>query len=126
MVPCALLQGGRAGLKEIADSLVASDPGFAHSNKRMESPSGFIVETIRTVLQSLFATRDFEGAPVDVVDRGGDADTTGAILGMIAGALYGISAIPKRWINVVDPEVRTACFEQVPALLRLLPCCSGP
>ena len=34
-----------------------------------------------------------------VVNLGGDADTTGAIAGAIAGAQYGFEAIPKRWVN---------------------------
>lgn len=125
MVQRAMLQGGRAELKEIADELAAAEPGFAYANRRMENPSGFIMETLRAVLQSLFATDDFESALIDVVNRGGDSDTTGAILGMIAGAHYGVSAIPKRWITVLDAEVRNACFEQALALLRLSPYCRG-
>lgn len=125
MVQCALLQGGRPGLKEIAESLVGAEPRFNHGNKRMENPSGFIVDTLRAVLQSLFATDGFESALVDVVKRGGDSDTTGAILGMIAGALYGVSAIPERWISALEPEVRNDCFEQALSLLRLSTHCRG-
>jgi ADP-ribosyl-[dinitrogen reductase] hydrolase len=63
---------------------------------------------------------------VDVVNRGGDADTTGAILGMIAGALYGTSSIPKRWLSALDPEVSEACRDQALRLLRLSPHCGSP
>ena len=31
------------------------------------------------------------------VNLGDDADTTGAVYGQLAGALYGIDAIPKSW-----------------------------
>jgi ADP-ribosyl-[dinitrogen reductase] hydrolase len=43
----------------------------------MENPGGYLVETLRAVFQALFATDSFETALVDVVNRGGDADTTG-------------------------------------------------
>jgi ADP-ribosyl-[dinitrogen reductase] hydrolase len=91
----------------------------------MESPSGYIVDTLRAVFQSLFATDSFESALVDVVNRGGDADTTGAILGMIAGALYGIGSIPNRWISALDKPIVEACLAQTPALLALAPYCLG-
>ena len=32
-----------------------------------------------------------------VVNPGDDADTTGAIYGQIAGAYYGVEAIPPEW-----------------------------
>ena len=43
------------------------------------------------------------------MNRWGDADTIGAIAGGLAGAIYGASAIPLRWINALDndPNRRT-------------------
>ncbi len=41
---------------------------------------------------------------VHAVNRGGDADTIGAIAGGLAGAIYGASAIPLRWMNALDNE----------------------
>ncbi len=67
----------------------------------------------------MFGTHDFETALIDVVNRGGDADTTGAILGMIAGALYGREAIPRRWLAALDPRIRESCREQASGLLML-------
>ena len=32
------------------------------------------------------------------VNLGDDADTTGAIVGGLAGVYYGLNAIPKKWI----------------------------
>jgi len=42
---------------------------------------------------------------VGTVNQGGDADTTGAICGMLAGAYYGMESIPKRWIKKMDGKV---------------------
>jgi ADP-ribosyl-[dinitrogen reductase] hydrolase len=54
---------------------------------------------------------------VDVVNRGGDADTTGAIAGMLAGALYGPKALPARWLKILNPEVATCVRQQARALI---------
>jgi ADP-ribosyl-[dinitrogen reductase] hydrolase len=40
----------------------------------------------------------FEGALVSAVNLGGDADTVGACCGALAGANWGMDAIPERWI----------------------------
>ena len=85
----------------------------------MENPSGFIVETMQAVLQALFNTGSFEECLVNVVNRGGDADTTGAIAGMIAGSLYGVNAIPNRWLKKLDKTLRQECQRQALALLAL-------
>ena len=92
--------------------LITEYPEFAFRRRRRENPSGWIVETMQTVLQSLLETGDFESCLVEVTNRGGDADTTGAIAGMLAGALYGLESIPARWRKALDPKVREACRVQ--------------
>ena len=125
MVQTALLGGDRAALAAIAAELAASDPMFDYTRRRSENPSAFIVDTLRTVFQALFATDGFEAALIDCVNRGGDADTTGAITGMIAGALYGPAAIPPRWVRHLERDVRLTCIEQAQALLKLSPLCAS-
>jgi len=46
--------------------------------------------------------RSFEDAVVFGVNLGGDADTIGAMTGALAGALHGIEAVPKRWLEALD------------------------
>jgi ADP-ribosyl-[dinitrogen reductase] hydrolase len=59
------------------------------------------------------------------VNQGGDADTTGAIAGMIAGAFYGLDAIPPRWLKKLDDGVRDEAAGQAGELLRLSPWSRG-
>ena len=77
------------------------------------------MDTVQTVFDGFFETSDFEECLVRVVNRGGDADTTGALAGQLAGALYGAAAIPRRWLKQLDPAVRAAIENQTPALLAL-------
>jgi ADP-ribosyl-[dinitrogen reductase] hydrolase len=121
MVQSAVLIAERSELKSLADALAAKERLYSCHNKRVENPSGYIVETLRAVFQSLFATDSFEAALVDVVNRGGDSDTTGAILGMIAGALYGAGTIPIRWVRAIDSDVAYAVVTQAQTLLELSP-----
>ncbi len=81
------------------------------------NPSGYVVDTLRAVIQSLMETDSFESCLVDVVNRGGDADTTGAIAGMLAGALYGVEALPERWLNMLEDSIASSVTGQARALL---------
>jgi len=125
MVQTALLGGSKPHLKDLADALVAEEPQYRYDRRRMENPGGYLVETLRAVFQALFATDSFEAALIDVVNRGGDADTTGAILGMIAGALYGPDAIPRRWLAALERPTADACREQAIRLLSESCHCRG-
>ncbi len=60
---------------------------------------GFPPACIPTCLYLLLTTSSFEEAITEVVNLGGDADTVGAILGAMAGAYYGVDAIPARWLD---------------------------
>ncbi len=108
-----------AELHGLARELVADHPEFEFRRRPRENPSGYVVETLQAVFQSLFDTDDFDACLIDVVNRGGDADTTGAIAGMLAGARDGADAIPGKWLRALDEDVRAACEEQARALLAL-------
>ena len=48
----------------------------------------------------------FEAAVTMAVRAGGDADTTGAMAGAIAGARFGAAAIPARWLAALEDGER--------------------
>lgn len=81
--------------------------------------SGYIVDTLQTVFDAFFNTDSFEECLVRVVNRGGDADTTGAIAGQLAGALYGVDSIPERWLKKLEPSVHDTIRNQCNRLLTL-------
>ena len=60
---------------------------------------GFPPACIPACLYVLLVTDSFEDALTEVVNLGGDTDTAGAILGAMAGAYYGLDAIPQRWLD---------------------------
>ena len=101
-----------------AHPLAALHPEFAfRGGRQVANPSGYVADTLRAVFQALFDTDDFESCLVDVVNRGGDADTTSAIAGMLAGALYGPEGIPARWREALEPATRRDCEAQARALV---------
>jgi ADP-ribosyl-[dinitrogen reductase] hydrolase len=66
---------------------------------------GFPPACIPTCLYLLLTTDGFEEAITEVINLGGDADSAGAILGALAGAHYGIAAIPDRWLDGLQNRV---------------------
>lgn len=121
MVQDALRGAGKLDLlHQRAHPLAKRHPEFAfRAIPQRQNPSGYIVETVQAVFQALFDTDSFEDCLIDVVNRGGDADTTGAIAGMLAGAVYGPAGIPWRWLHGLDAEIRHACEMQAMALLEI-------
>jgi hypothetical protein len=62
--------------------------------------SGYVIHTVAAVLFCwLRWPGEFQRPLEEVILLGGDADTTGALLGGIAGASCSIESIPAEWIN---------------------------
>ena len=110
----------RFRLHEITRALVSAYGCFRFNNYRGHA-SAYVVDTLQTVFHHLFSTADFEECLIGVVNQGGDADTTGAIAGMIAGAFYGLESIPVRWLKKLKKEVRTEVEDQAVKLVALSP-----
>lgn len=117
MLRCALNGGKKEDMQGFADDLVKQHKIYRYDQRRIENPSGWIVDTLKVVFQVFFQFQNFQDILIDVVNRGGDADTTGAIAGMLAGALYGRDAIPQQWLKVLDAQVRRRCEAQALVLV---------
>ena len=59
--------------------------------------SGYVVESLEAALWCFAQTDNFKDAILLAANLGDDADTTAAICGQIAGAFYGVEAIPIQW-----------------------------
>jgi ADP-ribosyl-[dinitrogen reductase] hydrolase len=115
----ALLAGqDKDALRSMADALQRRCPALAFEPYEGKS-SAYVVETLQTVLTFYFGTKSFAECLIATVNQGGDADTTGALAGMLAGATYGLAAIPREWLNRLDRGVATEIRAQVPRLLAI-------
>ena len=124
LVHLALLGRGKPRLRRASDALVGRHPRFAFDPYPGRA-SGFVVDTLQTVLHVFFGTRGLEECVVAAVNRGEDADTTGAIAGAIAGAYYGEEQLPRRWLRRLDPAVREELEALADRLVLLSPLARG-
>lgn len=62
---------------------------------------GYVVSALEAALWAFYHGKTFEEGLLLAVNLGDDADTTGAIYGQLAGAYFGIDAIPNRWIEKI-------------------------
>jgi len=114
-----LLSGGKLKeCREVVNELLREYPKFQFTPYPGHA-SAYIVDTLQTVLHHLFTTDSFESLVVETVNCGEDADTTGAIAGMLGGALYGLDVIPERWLAKLELHVVSKIEMQVVELLRL-------
>ena len=59
--------------------------------------TGYVVESLEAALWALHHGDSFKEGALLAVNLGDDADTTGAVYGQLAGAVYGESGIPATW-----------------------------
>lgn len=74
--------------------------------ERGAQPTGYVLDSYNVALECFADTDSFEEGLIMTVNRGGDADTIGAIYGGLAGAYYGFHEIPRRWVDSLDVQTR--------------------
>jgi ADP-ribosylglycohydrolase len=100
----------RAALDQVGEHLVkeASPAEFAAALGQEKGISGYINHTMPAVLFCwLRSPGDYRQALSDLILLGGDADTTGAILGGISGATVGSQGIPPEWVETIGEWPRS-------------------
>jgi ADP-ribosyl-[dinitrogen reductase] hydrolase len=112
MLVAALATGGFAsatvagtGVDHPALAGLASG-GYRIKTRDRISSAPRALDTLEAALWCVARNVGFEAAVTEAVNLGGDADTIGAVAGQLAGALYGASAIPRRWLAGLPDEAR--------------------
>ncbi len=77
------------------------DGSLSTLNKEDIKSTGYVVDTLEAAIWCNLASNSYEDAVVKAVNLGDDTDTVGAITGSIAGTIYGLEAIPERWLSKV-------------------------
>jgi len=72
---------------------------FDYLRHQRSSNTGTILHAYATAWECVEETSTFEKALVMAVNKGHDADTVGAVTGMLAGRKYGLKGIPTRWLD---------------------------
>lgn len=84
------------------DELVSSVSSAEEMPYSQLRPTGYVVDAVEAALAVGLRAESFEGAVVEAVNLGGDADTVGAMAGAIGGARFGASDAPDRWLEELD------------------------
>jgi len=78
--------------------------------------TGYVVDCLEAALWAFYTSDSFEEGVLKAVNLGNDADTTGAVYGQIAGAYYGESGIPDKFLKkIVKYELITGLAENLVA-----------
>ena len=101
------------GAPAVAGIVAGSWRGRARDEIRS---SGYVVHTLEAALWSVARTGSFRNAILLAANLADDADTVAAVTGQLAGALYGLSGIPERWLDRIAWKDRL-----LEAAQRLLP-----
>jgi ADP-ribosyl-[dinitrogen reductase] hydrolase len=72
---------------------------YRNKSSGMIRGTGYVVQSLEAALWCFHHTETFEAAILKAANLGDDADTTAAICGQVAGAYYGESGIPKKWLD---------------------------
>lgn len=120
MVQLAILGFSKVRLRKEVESLIQSQPSFRFAPYKGLA-TGYVVDTMQTVFHYFFRGTNFEDCLVGTVNQGGDADTTGAIMGMLAGAYHGLENIPRRWQKKMDRKVMDEVTMLAERLVALSP-----
>lgn len=120
IVQQAVMGYSKTRLRREIDTMVEECPTFRFDPYRGLA-TGYVVDTVQTVCHHFLRGKDFESCLVGTVNQGGDADTTGAIVGMLAGAYYGIENIPRRWMKRMDKKVMAEILSLADRLVALSP-----
>lgn len=93
-----------AATSDLAADLAAAaadEPGFDSWLAIDGRALGFVRVAFRLAFWELLHAPDPKAALIDVVNRGGDADTNAAITGALLGACHGVAAFPRAWVRAV-------------------------
>lgn len=104
---------GQEDSQDLAIAAIIAGDWRAKSRSQILS-SGYVIHSFEAAFWCVAQTDSFRSAVLLAANLGDDADTTAAITGQLAGAVYGAGAIPQPWLD------KLAWREDIEALAREL------
>jgi ADP-ribosyl-[dinitrogen reductase] hydrolase len=74
---------------------------FVSKDRSEIRSTGYVVHTLEAALWAVWHSGDPEEAVLLAANLGDDADTVAAVSGQIAGAIWGYSSMPGRWLDAL-------------------------
>jgi ADP-ribosyl-[dinitrogen reductase] hydrolase len=99
----------------LAHELFVGQPlsDYDELRNRSINNSGYVADTYASAWHSVISTNSFNDAIVDAINRGGDADTVGAVTGMIAGRMYGFKSASELASSVHSYDLLVETFTKL-------------
>ncbi len=116
----AAMLGTKLAFRDLSCDLVeaaADDPklyGEIDSNMSIVGGyQGFVRVAFRLAFWEMLHANTFEEGVLDIVNRGGDADSSGSVGGSMLGARFGLKNIPAEWVEkLIAADCTTATGTQ--------------
>lgn len=89
----------RAEAIEVPEIAAIAAGSWRGKRRREIRSSGYVVHSLEAAIWCVTRSSSFEEAVLTAANLGDDADTTAAIAGQLAGAIYGLSGIPAHWLE---------------------------
>ncbi|KAL9648240.1 hypothetical protein ABK040_009244 [Willaertia magna] len=82
------------------------DPNYKFCASRAMSQPGYIgsyaMDAVAMALHCIYTTDNFVDACLKCANMRGDSDSVCAVTASVAGAIYGVTSIPKSWLEVLQ------------------------
>lgn len=105
----ALERAAQVAMSYSDDVRAVIERGLARppTNMRVDGrDQGYVLVSLELAFSAVAHAASFEEGLVEVVNKGGDADTNGAIAGALLGAKFGRNQIPERWLKATQAVPR--------------------
>ena len=94
----ALAIGGAATEDVLASPDAQVEGGWRGLPRAAIEGSGYVARSLQAAVWAVARTTEFRSAILLAANLGDDSDTTAAVTGQLAGAIYGASGIPAEWL----------------------------
>lgn len=87
----------RRSLALISEISAIADGSWERKGRDQIKSSGYVVHTLEAALWAVAQAEDFRSTVLLAANLGDDADTVAAVAGQLAGAIWGVTSVPKSW-----------------------------
>jgi ADP-ribosyl-[dinitrogen reductase] hydrolase len=105
--PFAVLEQELGALPDTIAQRFSDTLGPTWAPNQPHAGNGSVWGCLAEAVWAVRSTDSFDAAVIAAIELGGDTDTVACVAGALAGAIYGVQAIPSRWVTYLHGTVST-------------------